>query len=269
MNRLTVIIPCKDEEVHIRACIESIRDLADEVLVADSGSTDRTLQIVREMGDCRIIEREYINSANFKNWAIPQASHPWVLLIDADERATEELREEVREILAGEPEFDGYSMRFQPFFMGRPLMHSCSKSTRATRLFRRECRYDTSHVHANIDLPAEKVKRLEGKFDHHTSKSLTHFLAKQNRYATWKAEDMYLAGRRTGYLGVLFRPITRFLQFYVLRVGFLDGVPGLVMCLIVAYYTFMKYAKLWEMANVDTPEGQDEAASQEEIRAAA
>ena len=269
MNRLTAIIPCKDEEEHIRACIESVRDLADEILVADSGSTDRTLQIVREMGGCRIIEREYINSANFKNWAIPQATHPWVLLVDADERATERLKSEVREILAGEPKFGGYSMRFQPFFLGRPLMHSCSKSTRAIRLFRRECRYDTSHVHANIDLPAEKVKRLEGKFDHHTSKSLTHFLAKQNRYATWKAEDMYLAGRRTGCLGVLLRPPTRFLQFYLLRAGFLDGVPGLVMCLIVAYYTFMKYAKLWEMAHVDTAAEQPKTAPSDDIRSAA
>ena len=89
--KLTVLIPCKDERRNIRACIESVQAIADEILIADSGSTDGTLDIVRDIGGCRIIEREYINSANFKNWAIPQARHEWVLVVDADERVTPEL----------------------------------------------------------------------------------------------------------------------------------------------------------------------------------
>src|SRR6476660_7931302 len=98
-TKLTVIIPCKDERRNIRPCIESIREVADEILIADSGSTDGTLDIVREMGGCRIIERDYINSANFKNWAIPQCQHEWVLVLDADERITAELSAEIREVL--------------------------------------------------------------------------------------------------------------------------------------------------------------------------
>jgi (heptosyl)LPS beta-1,4-glucosyltransferase len=88
---LTVLIPCKNERLNIKDCIESVRGIADEILIADSGSTDGTLEIVRGLGGCRIIEREYVNSANFKNWAIPQAKHEWVLVVDADERVTPEL----------------------------------------------------------------------------------------------------------------------------------------------------------------------------------
>src|SRR5215218_10165279 len=98
-NRLTVIIPCKNERLNIRPCIESFRDIADEIIIADSGSTDGTLDIVRSMGGCRVIEREYIHSGNFKNWAIPHASHDWVLIVDADERIGPQLGQEIHSLL--------------------------------------------------------------------------------------------------------------------------------------------------------------------------
>ena len=101
--QLTVLIPCKDERRNIRACIESVQAIADEILVADSGSTDGTLDIVRDIGGCRIIEREYINSANFKNWAIPQCRHEWVLVLDADERITPKLAAEILKVLEAPP----------------------------------------------------------------------------------------------------------------------------------------------------------------------
>src|SRR4026207_1074127 len=106
MPNLTVLIPCKDEIQHIRACIDSVRPIADEILIADSGSTDGTLEAVRRLGDCRVIEREYVNSADFKNWAIPQAAHEWVLVVDADERVTPELAGEIQRLLANDPPCD-------------------------------------------------------------------------------------------------------------------------------------------------------------------
>jgi glycosyltransferase involved in cell wall biosynthesis len=123
-EKLTVLIPCKNESHNIRDCIESVRSIADEILVADSLSTDDTLEIVRNSGGCRIIEREFIDYANFKNWAIPQATHPWVLIVDADERVTPELAVEIREILAkAPPSLDAYRMRRDNFFLGQQIRH--------------------------------------------------------------------------------------------------------------------------------------------------
>ena len=107
-NQLTVLIPCKNERLNIRPCIESVRGIADELLIADSGSTDGTLNIVRDLGGCRIIEREYVHSGDFKNWAIPQASYPWVLIVDGDERVPEALAAEIRAVLQSSTPADGY-----------------------------------------------------------------------------------------------------------------------------------------------------------------
>ena len=168
VNRLTVIIPCKDEKHNIRACIDSVRDIADEILVADSGSTDGTPEIVRQTGGCRIIEREYVNPANFKNWAIPQATHPWVLMIDADERGTEELAAEIRGVLAGTPACDAYRVRFQPYFLGSRIRHSGWNTTSAIRLFRRAvCRFDTKRVHEDVEVASRKVGQFEGRLLHY------------------------------------------------------------------------------------------------------
>ena len=120
--------------------------LADEILVADSLSTDNTLELVRQLGGCRIIQREFVDYANFKNWAIPQASHPWVLVLDADERVTEPLAAEIRQILArDEPSLDAYRMRRDNFFLGRRIRHCGWNRSQIVRLFRRDvCRYGTA-----------------------------------------------------------------------------------------------------------------------------
>lgn len=254
-QKLTVLIPCKNESLNIRACLESVRGVADEILVADSLSTDNTLAIVRQMGGCRIIEREFVDHANFKNWAIPQASHPWVLVVDADERVTEELAAEIREVLAEENRsLDAYRMRRDNFFLGRPIRHCGWDRSLITRLFRRDvCRYGKARVHEQLEVQHGRVGTLRGKFVHQTCWSLDQWTEKQNRYTTVWAEDKQAAGRRTSWLGILARPPLRFLQLYFLRGGFLDGAAGLVVCLSSTSYTFLKYAKLWQLNNAPTP----------------
>lgn len=253
-NQLTVIIPCKDEAHNIRACIDSVREVADEIIVADSGSTDRTLDIVRELGGCKIIEREYINSANFKNWAIPQAEHPWVLIVDADERVTDQLARQIQEILAEDtPAADGYRVRRQPYFLGRRICFSGWASSSVVRLFRRDvARYAELHVHSDVSVSTGRVGWLRERLLHYTCQDLTDFMGKQNRYAQWSAQDMYRAGRRVSYPGLLLRPAARFLQFFLLRGGIFDGIGGVMVCSVVACYTFMKYGKLWELQTSDT-----------------
>lgn len=248
-TQLTVLIPCKNERANIRACIESVRGIADEILVADSGSTDGSLEIVRSLGGCRIIEREYVNSANFKNWAIPQAQHPWVLIVDADERVTEELAAEIRHTLASPFEhIDGYWIRRHNYFLGSRIRHCGWNTDRLLRLFRRDAgRYQERWVHAQLQLPANRVGRLKGGFQHFTTWSSEHFWQKQNRYASWGALHLRKEGRRPSVWRMLFRAPLRFLYLYVLRLGFLDGIPGLHICAYSAFYTFMKQARLWEL----------------------
>jgi (heptosyl)LPS beta-1,4-glucosyltransferase len=248
MPKLTVLIPCKDEVQHIRACIESARSIADEILIADSGSIDGTLDIVRGIGGCRIIEREYVNSADFKNWAIPQARHEWVLVVDADERVTPELAAEIRNVLSGDPACDGYSLRRDNFFLGHPIRHSGWNTTRLVRLFRRDgSRYQTRRVHANVVVASDKIGRLSAPLLHHTALDLDRFVVKQQRYATWSALDAYDAGKRVSWLRLLTHAPLRFLQFFFLRGGILDGRAGIVVCGLAAWYTFLKDARLWAM----------------------
>jgi glycosyltransferase involved in cell wall biosynthesis len=262
--QLTALIPCKDERRNIRACIESVQAIADEILIADSGSTDGTLDIVREIGGCRIIEREYINSANFKNWAIPQAEHEWVLVVDADERVTPELAAEIRELLEAPPAgVDGYWIDRANHYLGYRIKHCGWNSDAVIRLFRRECRYETRWVHAEVDLPSSRLDTLKHPLLHYTTWDSDQYLFKMNRYAGWGALNLRDAGKRPSLLATITRAPLRFLQLYIFRLGFLDGIPGFHICMHTAYYAFLKQAKLWELQNaVSQPDPEAERSTQ-------
>ena len=246
-EKLTVLIPCKNERLNIRPCIESVRSIADEILVADSGSTDGTLAIVREMGGCRIIEREYIDSGNFKNWAIPQAAHPWVLIVDADERVTESLAAEIHSVLA-RPQRDGYRILRRNHFFGHEIKHCGWNNDDVLRLFHRDVgRYCDGGDHAEVRIPESKVGRLKAKFLHYTYWSMEQYLKKLDRYTMLAATAWHKKGRKAPFLGLLLRAPVRFFYLYVIRLGFLDGRAGLVLCMLTAFYSFTKCAKLWAL----------------------
>jgi (heptosyl)LPS beta-1,4-glucosyltransferase len=245
-EKLTLLIPCKNERKNIRPCIESAKAIADEVLVADSGSTDGTMDIARELG-ARVIERAYVNSADFKNWALPQAQTPWVLIVDADERVTPALAAEIERVLADGPKKDGYWIYRNSFFFGRRIKRCGWNRDKVLRLFRSECRYEPKHVHAEVIVPSGSVGRLKGRLDHYTCWSFEQYFEKFGRYTTWGAEDVHARGRRAGFVSILLRPAFRFFRQYVLQRGFLDGKAGLVLCGLSAFAVFTKYAKLWAM----------------------
>jgi glycosyltransferase involved in cell wall biosynthesis len=248
-EKLTVLIPCKNERKNIRLCIESLQGLADEILIADSGSTDGTLEIIREIGGCRVIEREYVSQADFLNWAMPQATHAWVLIVDADERVTERLAQDIRRVLENPPEhLDGYWVSFKCFFMGHPLTFA-RFNTPAVRLVRRDrCRYAACRVHAEIAIPKQRAGRLKGKLLHYSYWSYDAYLRKYTQYTKLVAQDRWERGKRVTLRGLLMRPMLRFFFLYVIRLGFLDGLPGLQVCMLTAFCnTFLKQCWLWEM----------------------
>jgi len=254
MPKLTVLITCKDEELHIRECIESAREVADEILVADSGSRDATLEIVESLGGCRVVEREFISYADFKNWAIPQCASEWVLIIDADERVTPELTREIKQLLREDPPHDAYWIRRENFFLGHRIRYSGWNNDRVVRLIRRDaCVYFQRPVHEKMNVLSGKVSTLKHPMQHYTAWDLEHFVAKQNNYSTRGAVAMRTMGKHTSLAFTLVHSPFRFLQLYLLRGGFLDGYPGLMVCGITAFYTFLKDIKLWGLTHTKNP----------------
>lgn len=248
-NSLTVIVPCKDERFNIRPCIESFQSLADEILIADSGSTDGTLEIVRNIGGSRIVEREYVHSGDFKNWAIPQAKHEWVLIVDADERVTSELADEIRSLLQNGPDADGYWIYRENYFMGHRIRFSGWNNDRCLRLFRRDVsRYVGDNDHAEIAVSTGRVGRLRRRLQHFTYWSYDQYFHKFNRYTSWQAQVWHGSGRQSSYLRMLFTVPVKFLWLYIARLGILDGMPGLQICALTAFYSFMKRARLWQLS---------------------
>lgn len=263
-KRLTVIIPCKNEREHIRACIASAQAVADEVLVADSGSTDGTLQIAHELG-CRIIEREYVTYGDFLNWAVPQATHSWVFVLDADERIPHELAEEIRDELA-HPQHDGYWTGRLNYFLGHPIRRGPWKNDQCVRLFRRDLgRYDGAVNHAEASVRSGNVGELKHRLVHYTFISYAQFLPKVHRYADLQARDWYEQGRQPSYWRLLLHNPLRFLHGYIWRLGFWDGLAGLQVCALEAYQSYLKQARLWELHHAyDWRELQREAPSETE-----
>ncbi|HEY0262099.1 MAG TPA: glycosyltransferase family 2 protein, partial [Chitinophagales bacterium] len=236
----------QNEEHNIQAVLESVK-FADEIIVVDGGSTDKTLELAKQSG-VRVLQREFDYPASQKNWAIPQASNEWILLVDADERVTDELREEIIEILKNTPDEKdvvAYWIYRDNQFMGEKVRFSGWQGDKVIRLFRKsKCRYEDKMVHEEI-IADGKVGFLKNRFYHNTYTTFDAHIAKLNRYATWQASDYdKKTGTLTAYHFVL-KPFWRFFKHYVVKLGFLDGLVGLVVSYLAAYATFNRYVKLW------------------------
>jgi glycosyltransferase involved in cell wall biosynthesis len=244
---LTVLIPCKNEANNILGCIRSVKTIADEILVADSGSTDGTLELAQASGVCRVIEREYVSYGDFNNWAIPQATHRWILLLDADERLTPPLAKEIKQELRA-PRHAGYWMNRLNHFMGHPIRHGAWCPDRQLRLFQRDAgQFVGPSDHARYQVLRGTVGRLTQSFDHYTVWSYEQYLPKLQRYADVQSRIWMEQGRSASFWQLLLRGPLRFLQCYFWKRGCLDGLPGLQIAVLTAYQSFLKQAKLWEL----------------------
>lgn len=243
-EKITVLVPCFNEEHNIRECLQSVA-WADEIFVVDSGSTDRTRDIAAEFTS-RLVVHEYVNSATQKNWAIPQASHPWVMVVDADERVTPELRDAILRMLENPGGMAAFRIQRRTVFFGRPIRHCGWERESLTRVFLRDKgRYEDLEVHADMIIDGA-VGALDGILHHDTYQSMEAYLEKFGRYTTWSSNDLQKKGRRASWSNLALRPLFRFLKMFVLRRGFLEGKHGFVLCALAAMSVFMKYAKLWE-----------------------
>lgn len=251
-QKVTAIIPAGNEAHQIAAAMKSVQ-WADEVfVVVDAASDDGTAEAARAACPAARVEvHEYLYSAAQKNWAIPKASHPWIFLLDADERCTSGLAREVRATLAREPDEEAFWVNRQNLYFGRVMRHGGWQTDRVIRLFNRACRYQDRRVHAEVE-GYRRAGSLAYPILHDTFRDWSSYLAKVNRYTTWGAEQDLRDGKRAGFVNVALRPAFRLLKQYVVRLGFLDGIPGVIAAYLAVYGVFLKYAKLWDMQRMET-----------------
>lgn len=242
---LSVVITTYNEEVNIADCLRSVL-WADEILLVDSFSTDRTLEYAREF-PIEILEREYFGSAAQKNWSLDKIQHDWVLILDADERVTEPLAREILQLLIEGPNAKGYYIRRQNIVLGKAIRHSGWSTDKVIRLFdKAHGRYPNRRVHADLDIEPP-TPTLRNPLDHYTYRSVQQYFEKFLNYAEWGAAQGYREGKKAGFLEIGGRPSWRFFRTYFLQGGFLDGLHGLVVCGLQAFGVFLKYAWLWEL----------------------
>lgn len=242
---ISVLVTTLNEEERLAECLASVT-WADERLVVDSGSVDRTAEIAEQFGS-RVVVHPYESPARQKNWGLTQCRHEWVLILDADEVVSPLLAAELRALHAAGPRDDGHWIRRENVFMGKVMRHGGWESDRVIRFVHRDrARYDDRLVHEEIDLP-EPLPTLRHPMRHHTFRSFQQYWPKVERYSVHGALDAFGRGRRAGAWTVFAHATGRFLRMYLLRRGFLDGGHGLVLALFSTFTTYLKYARLWEL----------------------
>jgi glycosyltransferase involved in cell wall biosynthesis len=242
---LSLCVITRDAAAELADCLASASFAAD-IVVVDAGSRDDTVEIARRFG-ARVVVRDFDGFGAQKNAAVAAAANDWVLCLDADERVTPQLALSIAETLA-KPDAAAYAMARRNRFLGRWLAHGEGYPDWNVRLFdRRRARWSDDAVHEHV-LANGIVERLRGDLLHQSAESLDAYVAKQNRYTTLQAQEMHARGERASAVRLVLSPLVRFVRFYVVRLGFLDGVAGFVHIAIGAFASFMKYAKLRALA---------------------
>ena len=252
-QKLTVIVLSFNVEERIEDCLTSVR-WADEVLVVDSFSTDRTPQIAGNLAD-RVLQHEYVNYAAQHNWAIPQATYEWVFIVDSDEQVTHELRDEIQHLLQCPPDKEGYLVNRNNYLMGRRIKHAGWGKDRELRLFRRDIgRFAEKRVHAAMNL--KDIGLLDGRLEHDSITSMAAWVAKINRYSSWKAADKFEKQTRLPLLHLVLRPPWRFIKDFIFRMGILDGWRGFLIAAMAAFAELIMSAKLIQKTHATRADAQ-------------
>lgn len=251
MNRLSVVVITKNEETNIDRCLRSV-SWADELIVVDSYSTDRTTDIAREHG-AKVVDIDWQGYGPAKQRGVEASTGEWVLSLDADEEVSRELADEIRRLTPGDGSVAGYEMPRRTQFLGRWILHCGWYPDYLLRLFRRDRgRFTDAVVHEHIEVDGA-VCRLKGEILHYSYPTLEHYLTKFNRYTTIGAEEAFRQGRRGGVGALVLRPAAAFVKHYIVKRGFLDGTAGLVVSAMSSVAVFVKYAKLRDLYRQAVP----------------
>src|SRR5246127_2121367 len=252
---LSVAIVAMDEEANIGRTLASVR-WADEIVLVDSGSKDRTREIAHDHG-ARVVEEPWRGYVAQKQYAVELCTKDWVLLLDADEEVSAELAEEIREALANPGDMNGFWLPRKNLFLGRWMRHGGFYPDPKLRLFRNGMGFVTGHdPHDRCELKPEVARRtrqFRSALLHYTYPTLSYYIAHMNRYSSLGAELAVSQGRRSfSVADIVVRPLATFFYNYVVRLGFLDGREGLLLHLYHAVYVSWKYAKAWELTRTQS-----------------
>jgi glycosyltransferase involved in cell wall biosynthesis len=244
--KITATIITYNEERNIARAMESLR-CCDEIVVVDSGSSDRTAEIAQKLG-ARVIESPWGGYARQKNYAAECAGNDWILSVDADEALSEALEGEIWQIKKSGPRFDAYTMPRMAQYLGRWILHSGWYPDRKVRLYHRgKAEWVGEYVHESVVVRGT-VGHLESDLLHFTCTSLSEHLKSMDRYTTLAAEQLVSQNRRIGYRQLVLDPAWTFIRTYIFQRGFQDGIEGLTIAWMAALYNFVKYAKAHNMA---------------------
>lgn len=241
-----------NEEKNIEACLKSL-DWVDEIVVVDSLSTDRTSALASNLG-ASVIDQKFLGHVKQKQLAVDSCKHDWVICLDADERVTPELKAEITDLFNHTPPdqlANGYTVARKSFHLGRWILHGGWYPDRNIRLFNRKFgRWGGINPHDIISVEG-KPGKLKGALEHFVFENLAHNVRTNNSYSSISAEILFREGKKPSLLKLLFKPPGKFIETYLIKRGFLDGMPGFIISIGAAYSMFLKYAKLWEHAKVE------------------
>jgi glycosyltransferase involved in cell wall biosynthesis len=250
VQKVTATVITRNESANIAAALSSVR-WADEIIVIDSESTDDTVEIARRHAD-RVMVRPWPGYAAQKNFAAGQATHDWIFSLDADERVTPALADEIGALLRTGPAAAGYRIPRVTFHCGRWIRSTDWYPDHQLRLYdRRRALWTGRHVHESVRADGP-VTKLRGEIQHYAYRDIAHHLQTMDHYTTLAARQMYEDGRRVRWIDLLITPRLTFFRNYILRGGFRDGMAGLVVSAMNGYYVGLKFAKLWELCSHST-----------------
>ena len=243
---ISVVIITYNEEKRLEPALKSVSEVASEIIVVDSFSTDDTVKVARKYTQL-VFQRKWTNFADQKNFANSKASFPWILSLDADERLSPELEEELLRLKEGESDCYGFSMPRQVYYLGKWIRHSGWYPDRKVRLFRKDkARWEGKYVHEKLILEG-KIHKLNGSIHHFTYRSISDHLNQINKFSDLGAHKLYAQKKKCRWYHLVFLPLFRFTRSYFWKAGFLDGFPGLVISVFNGYAIFARYAKLREI----------------------
>ena len=246
--KISVAIITFNESSNIRRCIKSV-DFANEIIVVDSLSSDDTCEIAKSLG-AKVINQKFLGHIKQKQLAVDSCSNEWILSLDADEELSDELRNEIMELLKTPFKYDAYIMPRVSFHLGRWIRHGGWYPDAKIRLFNKTKAYWGGYNPHDKVIVNGTVGKLKGDLQHYVFDDLRHNIDTNNSYSSIMANDLFKEEKSFSYIKLFLKPIGKFLETYIYKRGFLDGLPGFIIAVGASYSMFLKFAKLWEFTKV-------------------